>query len=141
MDVIVDSIGSLWIKLTIMPYESFEDLEVWKACREFRKSISALCKSLPSEEKYKLVDQLIRSSRSVTANIAEGHGIHHYQKNIQFCRQAKGSLCETLDHLIVAYDEGYINERQLSELRKSYEKCKALLNGYIRYLQRKKSEE
>jgi len=124
-----------------MSYDSFEELDVWKACREFRKSISTLCKSLPPEEKYRLVDQLIRSSRSITANIAEGHGIHHYQKNIQFCRQAKGSLTETFDHLIVAYDECYINEAQLSEFRNSYEKSKGLLNGYIRYLKKKKSEE
>jgi four helix bundle protein len=124
-----------------MSYDSFEDLDVWKACREYRKSISTLCISLPPEEKYRLKDQLIRSSRSITANIAEGHGIHHYLKNIQFCRQAKGSLSETLDHLIVAYDDGYISELQLNEFRKSYEKCRGLLNGYIRYLKTKKSEE
>ena len=124
-----------------MPFDSFEELHVWKACREFRKSLSVLCKTFPFDEKYRLVDQIIRSSRSVTANIAEGHGVHHYQKNIQFCRQAKGSLSETLDHLIVAYDEGYIDEAQLNALRKSYEECRRLLNGYINYLKQKKSEE
>ena len=83
----------------------FEELDVWKECRKLRKEISKLVKLFPIEEKFKLVDQIVRSSRSTTANIAEGHGRFHYQENIQFCRQARGSLNETLDHLICAFDE------------------------------------
>lgn len=51
---------------------SFYDLEVWKQCRLFRNEISLLSKKFPKEEKYCLTDQIVRSSRSVTANIAEG---------------------------------------------------------------------
>jgi len=65
---------------------SFKELEVWKSARELRKSISNLTKDFPKEEKYRLVDQIIRSSRSVAANVAEGFGRYHYQENIQFCR-------------------------------------------------------
>lgn len=46
-----------------------EDLEIWKKGRELRKEISNLTKGLPKEEKYKLADQMIRASRSVTANV------------------------------------------------------------------------
>ncbi len=65
---------------------TFEDLEIWQLARNFRKEISTLVKTFPSEEKYRLTDQMIRSSRSVTANIAEGYGRYHFQENIQFCR-------------------------------------------------------
>jgi len=51
---------------------TFEDLEVWKMAKDFRKKISSLIKTLPPNEKYRLADQMIRASRSVTANIAEG---------------------------------------------------------------------
>lgn len=51
---------------------SFKELEVWKSARELRKSISNLTKDFPKEEKYRLVDQITRSSRSVAANVAEG---------------------------------------------------------------------
>ena len=122
-----------------MPYQSFEELDVWKECREFRKLISVLCRAFPKEEKYKLADQIIRSSRSVTANIAEGHGRFHFQENIQFCRQARGSLTETLDHLIVANDEGYIDQKILYELRTKYSDCLRLLNGYILFLKNQKT--
>jgi len=115
---------------------NFESLEVWKECRLFRKQISSTVKTFPIEEKYRLSDQLIRASRSVTANIAEGHGRYHFQENTQFCRQSRGSLTEILDHLICAFDENYISEIQLDEFRGQYEKCLKLLNGYIGYLQK-----
>ncbi len=117
---------------------NFESLEVWKECRSFRNQISTLVKTFPSEEKYRLTDQLIRASRSVTANIAEGHGRYHFQENIQFCRQSRGSLSEILDHLICAFDENYITEEQLDDFRMIHEKCMKLLNGYIGFLQKQK---
>ncbi|HKR06287.1 MAG TPA: four helix bundle protein [Bacteroidia bacterium] len=119
----------------------FEDLDVWKEARIFRKSISATVKSFPAEEKYKLANQLLRSSRSITANIAEGYGRFHYQENIQFCRQARGSLLETLDHLICALDENYIDEKQLNGFRKQFNIISKLLNGYISFLKKRKNGE
>ena len=120
---------------------NFEDLETWKECRKLRILISKTTKSFPPEEKYRLVDQLIRASRSITANIAEGHGRFHYQENIQFCRQARGSLTETLDHFICAFDEQYIILEELNNFRVQYDHCLKLLNGYIAYLKRMKQNE
>ena len=53
-----------------MGYKSFEDLEVYRAAREFRKKIYQLIKKLPSEEKYNLDGQMRRASLSLTNNIA-----------------------------------------------------------------------
>ena len=116
-------------------------MEVWKKARAFRNEISKLSKSFPSEEKYKLVDQIIRSSRSVTANIAEGHGRFHFQENIQFCRTARGSLLETFDHLTVALDEGYLDEEIFNVHNTRYEELIRMLNGYITYLKKRKEED
>jgi four helix bundle protein len=115
-----------------------EDLELWRYARKFRNNISKLVKKFPYNEKYRLTDQLLRSSRSVSANVAEGFGRFHYQENIQFCRQARGSLLEVLDHLYVALDEEYINSIKFDELRQELLFCLKLLNGYIRYLKSKK---
>lgn len=120
---------------------NFENLEVWKECRILRRSISQLVKTFPSEEKFRLVDQLVRSSRSTTANIAEGHGRYHFQENIQFCRHTRGSLEEVLDHLICALDEEYITKSQLNDYRVQIDKCLKLLNGYIAYLQKQKEND
>jgi len=121
--------------------KTFETLEVWQRCRAFRKNISGLLNTFPPDEKYKLVDQIKRASRSITANIAEGYGRFHYQDNIKFCRNARGSLNEVLDHLICANDESLISDDELLTLRQEYEDCLRLLNGYIAYLKKQKDVE
>lgn len=70
-----------------------------------------------------------------------GYGRFHYQENIQFCRQARGSLFELLDHLTVAYDHDYIKESEFVKFKKQVLELIRMLNGYINYLNRKKNEE
>jgi four helix bundle protein len=77
----------------------------------------------------------------VTANIAEGHGRYHYQENIQFCRQSRGSLYELLDHLTVALDENYMAEETFKSFRSRMFEVTKILNGYIRYLKGKKNSD
>lgn len=95
----------------------------------------------PPEEKFRLADQIVRSSRGVTACIGEGHGRFHYKESVQYCRMARGSLMETLEHLIIAFDEGYITADALKEMKTRVDTCGKLLNGYISYLQRAKSPQ
>ena len=119
-------------------YSSFMELDVWKECRKLRQMVSALCKKFPSDEKYKLTDQILRSSKSPCANIAEGHGRYHYQENIQFCRIARGSVTETHNHLTDALDEKYILEEDYTTTVEQINSCIRLINGYINFLQKQK---
>ncbi|MDZ7897653.1 MAG: four helix bundle protein [Arcicella sp.] len=121
--------------------QSFFDLEVWKKSKELKKKISTLVKTFPLEEKYRLTDQIIRSSRSVTANISEGYGKYTYKETKHFCIHARGSLNETLNHLIDAFDEEYITKEQLLSFKNEIEECLKLLNGYISYLKKKMDEK
>ena len=118
---------------------SFEDLECWKACTEVRRFITELVKKYPKEEKYALVDDMKRAARSTTHNIAEGFGRFHFQENIQFCRISRGSLYELIDQLITSLDDGYITFEEYEEGRTLISKALPLLNGYIRYLARSKT--
>jgi four helix bundle protein len=118
----------------------FKDLEVWQKCKELRNSIWEFCNTFPAQEKFRLADQMIRASRSVTANIAEGYGRFHYQENIQFCRQARGSLYELMDHLDVCKEHDYITPDDFDRLDNSIKKCIWILNGYIKYLKNQKSQ-
>ncbi|MCB9360395.1 MAG: four helix bundle protein [Flavobacteriales bacterium] len=120
---------------------SFEDLECWKTCTELRRLVSKLIKNFPKDEQYGLTSQMKRASRSVTHNIAEGYGRFHYQENIQYCRQARGSLFELIDQFIVALDEKYITEEELINGKEQINKSLALLNGYIKYLIRAKDSK
>lgn len=120
---------------------SFTELEVWKQSRKVRNWVRDIVRSFPKEETYRLTDQLIRAARSIGNNIAEGHGRYHYQDNIRFCIMARGSLSETLDHLIIALDEDIISKEVLIEFRAEYDSCLKLINGYILYLKKQKIDE
>jgi len=122
-----------------MGYKSFEDLEVYKAAREFRKKIYKLIKGLPREEKYNLGDQMRRASVSLTNNIAEGHGRYHFQENIQFCRISRGSLMELIDDLNTCIDEEYFSLDYLEELKTEGYTVNKILNGYIAYLKKRQT--
>ena len=124
-----------------MGYKSFEDLEVYKAAREFRKKIYQLIKELPAEEKYNLAGQMRRAAISLTNNIAEGHGRYHFQENIQFCRVSRGSLMELIDDLNVCIDEKYSSIDYLEELREEGYRINKMLNGYIAYLKKRRNEK
>jgi four helix bundle protein len=115
---------------------TFEDLDVWKVCRDLRMQVSAMARTFPKEEQYRLRDQLIRASRSVTANLAEGYGRFHYAENIQFARQARGSLYEIMDHLTVAHEEKLISDENFTSMREGVLRAISVVNGFIRYLSR-----
>jgi four helix bundle protein len=115
----------------------FEDLECWKAGRQVRLFVAKeVVPALPTEERYRLGDQLIRAARSITANIAEGYGRFHYLDNCKFCSNARGSSYEVLDHLITAFDEALIAEAMLDNGRERVETANKLINGYMAYLKR-----
>lgn len=121
-------------------YNSFVELNVWKECRILRKKISALVNQFPVSEKYNLTNQILRASKSPCSNIAEGHGRFHCQENIQFCRIARGSLYETLNHLTDALDNGYISLGEFNEHEAQIELCIKLTNGYISFLEKQKEK-
>ena len=121
--------------------KTFEDLQCWQACRALRIFIRRkIIPLMPKEEIYRLTDQLIRASRSTTANIAEGYGRFHYLDNAKFCSNSRGSCWETLDHLITANDEELISDKLLAEGREIVNHAVKVTNGYISYLQRSAKE-
>jgi four helix bundle protein len=124
-----------------MPYQNFEELIVWKKSRELKNEIFQLIKSFPSEERFRLTDQVIRSSRSVNSQIAEGHGRRTFPDRIRFCTISRESLSETLNHLIDAFDCKYIAMSIPDSFRVQIVEIEKLLNGYIAYLEKKKLEQ
>ncbi len=122
-----------------MTEQSFETLKVWQKSHQLVLDIHRkLLPLFPQSEKYGLADQIRRSSKSVGANIAEGSGRFYYMDNVRFCYQGRGSLDETLNHLIVAKDLEYCPQDLYSDLRSQIEEIRRLLNGYITWLKTQK---
>lgn len=123
-------------------FQDFTNLDVWKLSHELRIKVYILVKFLPDQEKFIITSQIKRSAGSICANIAEGHGRFHYQENIQYCRQARGSLDETRDHLLLIRDAKLIKKTSsVDYLITLCETIKIKLNGYIAYLKKCKSED
>lgn len=59
------------------------DLDVFKISYGIAMDIFKLTRNFPKEERYSLTDQIVRSSRSVSANIAEGWGKRIYENEFK----------------------------------------------------------
>jgi len=122
-------------------FRTFEDLEAWQACRDLRLFVAKkVVPNLPADERYRLKDQMLRASRSTTANVAEGYGRFHFKETSKFARNARGSAYEVLDHLITGVDESLVSVELASEGRGLVETSVKLLNGYVRYLEKRAAE-
>jgi four helix bundle protein len=62
----------------------FEELELWKKVRDFKNEVCKEARKFPAKEKYRLTDQIIRSSRSINALISEDHGRFSYPDQIHY---------------------------------------------------------
>ena len=123
-------------------FKDFTDLDVWKLGHELRLKVYILIRYLPKDERYNVISQVKRSAGSVCPNIAEGYGRFHYQESIQFCRQARGSLEETKDHLIFIRDAKLIKKiSSVEHLINLCDQTKVKLNGYISYLKKRKKDD
>jgi four helix bundle protein len=122
--------------------EGFEGLEAWRKGHELKLFIHRqIVPLLPRDEKWDLGSQIRRSSKSVTANIAEGYGRYYYMDNVRFCYQARGSLFETINHLIDARDLEYISLELYHHARALADEVSRVLNGYIAYLKKRRQGE
>ncbi|MCX5814238.1 MAG: four helix bundle protein [Proteobacteria bacterium] len=98
---------------------SFEDLEVWQKAVDFSLRVINIIENLQTERKhYRLIEQLESASTSIALNIAEGKGRYSKKEFVQFLYIARGSLFETITLLIIFYKNAWINENQLTELKK-----------------------
>jgi four helix bundle protein len=122
-----------------MSVQGLKKLQVWVRAKDFAVRIyKQVLPILPPEEKWSLNQQIRRSSVSVSANIAEGYGRFYYQDNVRFCYNARGSLEETLSHLVFSFEVDFIPAELYQELETEGEEIEKMLNGYIAFLKRSK---
>jgi four helix bundle protein len=122
-----------------MSISGLEKLDVWNKAIGFAARVhKEVLPLLPAEEKYALLQQMRRSSQSIPANIAEGHGRFYYQDNVRFCYIARGSLEETLSHIVYAYKVGYLTDPIYKDMVADGESLNRLINGYISFLKKSK---
>lgn len=107
---------------------SVRDLDVYKLSFNTAMEIFKITKKFPYDEKYSLIDQIRRSSRSVCANLAEGWRKRKYQAVfMNKLSDASQEAAETQTWLEFSLDCNYIDRDTFKKLDESYEHIFAML--------------
>nr|WP_315255634.1 four helix bundle protein [uncultured Flavobacterium sp.] len=107
----------------------FQDLLAYKKSFELAMSIFHISKTFPTEEKYSLTDQIRRSSRSVSVNIAEATRKRRYVNHfISKLTDSDAENSETQSWLEYSLACEYINQETFDSLTSKSLEVGKLLN-------------
>ena len=112
--------------------KSFRDLEAWHNAHQLVIKIYQITKGFPAEERFGLISQLQRAVVSITCNIAEGFSRYYFKDRMRFYYQARGSIGEVENLLLIAKDIGYLKNEIMEGLLDELEKVNTILNGLIK---------
>ena len=105
------------------PVRHFRDLDVYQNALTAGLRIYELSKKFPGEERYALIDQIRRSSRSVCANIAEAWRKRRYEAAfVSKLSDAETEAAETQVHAEFAFRHGYLSQDEFLKVDDAYEK-------------------
>lgn len=108
-----------------------EKLWVWQKSHKLMIAIFKLCKRLPGSERFRLSDQVQRSSKSVPDNIAEGCSSYYFNNKIKSYIVSRKEAAETQNHIREMEGKAYIASALAEELIMRYEEIIRGLNGLI----------
>lgn len=109
-------------------FKGYRDLIVYKKAFSLAMKIFNVTKAFPQEEKYSLVDQIRRSSRSVCSCIAEAYRKRKYQNYfINKISDADGENSEVLVWLEFSSSCGYLSQEKFTELEADVEEIGRML--------------
>jgi four helix bundle protein len=112
----------------------FEDLECWQAARKLTKYVYDLTKKEKFSRDFELVRQIRKSSVSSMGNTAEGFHRNSNKDFMRFLDYSRSSIAETVSHSYVAYDQEYIDDNELEEVKRLADEAWKKINNFISYL-------
>lgn len=116
--------------------QTFKNLRVYQIAIDLSAEIYKLALKLPASEKYRVADQIIRSSRSVPTNIAEGYSRKKYKVDfIRYLTIAHGSSEETKVHLEILRNSKLIPFEVYSDLLRRYKNLSVRIINYKKKIQ------
>jgi four helix bundle protein len=115
----------------LMIVKSFEDLEVWRLAKDLTIKTYRIVTTFPKDEVFGLASQIKRAALSVPANIAEGFGRFHYPDKTKFYLNARGSLLELKNHLLIANDLQFVSKADLNTMIQEIDQLGIKINNLI----------
>lgn len=114
--------------ITMDKIRTHKDLKVYQLSFEAGMEVYRLTKAFPKEEMYSLTDQIRRSTRSVSGNIAEAFRKRKYPKSfVSKLTDSEGEAAETQVWLDYALECNYINAEIHAKLFDKYDHIISML--------------
>jgi four helix bundle protein len=114
-------------------HRGYRDLKVYKLAYSLAMDIFEATKSFPPEEKFSLIDQIRKSSRSAVTNIAEAWKRRQYPKNfVSKIIDSASEAGETEVWLDFSKDCGYLEKSKYDQLMNGYDEVNRMLFGMVR---------
>ncbi len=112
-----------------------DNFKIYSSASELELKVFELTKKFPLDEKFRSVDQLRRSSSSVSNNIAEGYNRKPSKEKIRIFRDiVKGEAEETKRNLYMCLRKEFHND---SDIIEKYTELLKMISGYVKFLERK----
>ena len=108
-----------------------KNLDVYQAIRELVRETYKISLSLPTEEKFNMVQQIRRAALSVKLNMAEGSTRKSIVERKRFYEISRGSVVEIDAALETAIDLKYFEISDLEIMGNLLNKCFAMLTKLI----------
>lgn len=109
--------------------QSYKDLEVYKRSFKLAMDIFWLSRKFPKEEVYALTSQIVRSSRSISANIVEGWAKRQYENVFkQHLIHSLGSYAETENWFLFAKECQYIDQKTFNQFSDELDQIGKMIN-------------
>jgi len=116
----------------------FEKLRIWQKAYELMLEVHEICKALPKDERYRLRDQVERSSSSVVDCIAEAYSTYYYNEKIKTLYTARQEAGETQSHLRKMEGKKYLSSEKANKLISEYEGLIRGINAFINDIKRQR---
>jgi four helix bundle protein len=123
-------------KASVTPPKRVEDMPVFQDFYRISLAVESASKGFPSEFRW-LRSQVLRSSESVCANMAEGFYSQYTTEYVQCLYRCRREARESLVHLSYATDTGLISRESLAVFTQDFESALQQLGAVVRSLEQK----
>jgi four helix bundle protein len=114
--------------------KKLEDFELYQISMNIGEEVWNIVAKWDSFAKNTLGNQLVRSTDSIAANIAEGYGRFHFKDRRQFTYYSRGSLLETKCWITKANNRNLTTQEQFDIIFENLKTLHFKLNSYLKKL-------
>ena len=108
---------------------NFEKLDVWRKAIDFVDLVHNQTRQFPSDERFRLTNQMRRAGVSISSNIAEGTSRLSQTDYARFIEIATGSVFEVVSQAFIGRGQRFLNDQGFRSLYAAADEIGRMLSG------------